>query len=46
MADVANLESAFERITVQDENDDQLVVATTTSKLHKSKVRCLFMSCQ
>lgn len=30
--DVANLESAFERITVTDENDDQLVTTTTYSK--------------
>ncbi|KAF2260750.1 kinase-like protein [Lojkania enalia] len=34
MADVANLEQAFERITVTDENDDQLVTTTT---YHKSK---------
>lgn len=33
--DVANLETAFERITVTDENDDQLVTTTT---YHKSKV--------
>lgn len=33
--DVANLEAAFERITVADENDDQLVA---TSTYHKSKV--------
>ncbi|KAF2243001.1 serine/threonine-protein kinase-like protein [Trematosphaeria pertusa] len=32
--DVANLEAAFERITVTDENDDQLVTTTT---YHKSK---------
>ncbi|KAF1980174.1 serine/threonine-protein kinase-like protein [Bimuria novae-zelandiae CBS 107.79] len=30
--DVANLEAAFERITVTDENDDQLVTTTTYSK--------------
>ncbi|KAF1948828.1 serine/threonine-protein kinase-like protein [Byssothecium circinans] len=34
MADVATLESAFERITVNDENDDHL---TTTATYHKSK---------
>lgn len=33
--DVSNLEAAFERITVTDENDDQLVTTTT---YHKSKV--------
>ncbi|KAH7121233.1 serine/threonine-protein kinase-like protein [Dendryphion nanum] len=32
--DVSNLEAAFERITVTDENDDQLVTTTT---YHKSK---------
>ncbi|CAI6337131.1 unnamed protein product [Periconia digitata] len=38
MADVANLESAFERITVQDENEDQQVVAAkTATSYHKSK---------
>lgn len=30
------LETAFERITVTDENDDQIVTTTT---YHKSKVR-------
>lgn len=36
MVDVGNLEAAFERITVTDENDDQLVTTTT---YHKSKVK-------
>ncbi|KAF2124942.1 kinase-like protein [Dothidotthia symphoricarpi CBS 119687] len=35
MVDVTNLEAAFERITVTDENDDQQQVATTS--YHKSK---------
>ncbi|KAF2275642.1 serine/threonine-protein kinase 12 [Westerdykella ornata] len=34
MADVSNLEAAFERITVNDENEDQLAV---TSTYHKQK---------
>ncbi|KAF2705666.1 serine/threonine-protein kinase-like protein [Pleomassaria siparia CBS 279.74] len=34
--DVSNLEAAFERITVADENDD-LLVTSTTSSYHKSK---------
>lgn len=33
--DVANLEAAFERVTVTDENDDQISSSTT---YHKSKV--------
>ncbi|KAF2795902.1 kinase-like protein [Melanomma pulvis-pyrius CBS 109.77] len=36
MADVSNLEAAFERITVTDENDD-LVASSTTATYHKSK---------
>lgn len=34
--DVANLEAAFERVTVTDENDDHVVSSTTT--YHKTKV--------
>jgi aurora kinase len=34
-SDTANLEAAFERITVTDENKDQLTATTT---YHKSKV--------
>ena len=41
MADVATLESAFERITVNDENDEQQLTTTTTTttatSYHKSK---------
>ena len=43
MADVANLESAFERITVTDENDDQPQVPSTTSTYHKQKVDLAFV---
>jgi len=35
MTDVANLEAAFERVTVTDENDEQISSNTT---LHKNKV--------
>ena len=35
MADVANLEAAFERTTIHDENDEQIVSTTT---YHKAKV--------
>jgi aurora kinase len=34
--DVANLEAAFERVTVTDENDDQVSTSTT---YHKNQVR-------
>jgi len=40
--EVANLEAAFERITVTDENDD-LLVASTTSTYHKSKVNMIYL---
>jgi aurora kinase len=36
MAEVSNLEAAFERITVNDENDEQVV------SYHKAKVDTLF----
>lgn len=43
--DVSTLESAFERITVADENEEQ----TTTATFHKSKValssQCLVKLC-
>ena len=35
MADVANLEAAFERTTIHDENDEHV---TSTSTYHKVKV--------
>jgi hypothetical protein len=35
MADVANLEAAFERTTITDENDEQIA---STSTYHKAKV--------
>jgi aurora kinase len=35
MAEVSHLEAAFERITVNDENDEQ---AVTTATYHKAKV--------
>ena len=35
MADVANLEAAFERTTINDENDEQI---TSTTSYHKTKV--------
>jgi hypothetical protein len=35
MTDVANLEAAFERVTVTDENDEQISTNTT---YHKNKV--------
>jgi hypothetical protein len=38
MADVANLEAAFERTTINDENDDQVASTTTTTTYHKTKV--------
>lgn len=38
MADVANLEAAFERTTINDENDDQVASTTTTTTYHKAKV--------
>jgi aurora kinase len=39
MADVANLEAAFERTTINDENDDQVSsTTTTTTTYHKAKV--------
>jgi aurora kinase len=38
MGDVANLEAAFERITVTDENDEQVTTTTTTTTYHQSKV--------
>ena len=34
--EVANLEAAFERITVTDENDEQITSSTTS--YHKTKV--------
>jgi aurora kinase len=34
--EVANLEAAFERITVTDENDEQISASTTS--YHKTKV--------
>lgn len=36
MAEVSNLEAAFERITVNDENDEQV------ASYHKAKVDILF----
>jgi aurora kinase len=36
MADVANLEAAFERTTIHDENDEQHMPSTTA--YHKTKV--------
>jgi aurora kinase len=35
MADVANLEAAFERTTINDENDDQV---SSNATYHKAKV--------
>ncbi|CAN9093951.1 unnamed protein product [Alternaria alternata] len=37
MADVANLEAAFERTTINDENDEQVASTTTTTTYHKAK---------
>jgi aurora kinase len=34
--DVANLEAAFERVTVTDENDEQ--ISSSTTSYHKTKV--------
>lgn len=34
--EVANLEAAFERITVTDENDEQ--ISSSTTSYHKTKV--------
>ncbi len=43
MAEVSNLEAAFERITVNDENDEQLVSAAhytkTKVRLHLAVLR-------
>lgn len=39
MADVANLEAAFERTTIHDENDEQVVTSTTT--YHKAPKVCI-----
>jgi aurora kinase len=40
MADVANLEAAFERTTIHDENDEHV---TSTATYHKAKV-CIYQS--
>jgi hypothetical protein len=39
--DVANLEAAFERVTVTDENDDQ--ISSSTTSYHKTKVHSLLL---
>jgi len=43
MADVANLEAAFERTTIHDENDEQIVSTTT---YHKAKVCSIQRVCR
>jgi hypothetical protein len=42
--DVANLEAAFERVTVTDENDEQ--ISSSTTSYHKTKVRNLLANNQ
>lgn len=37
--EVANLEAAFERITVTDENDEQ--ISSSTTSYHKTKVHAM-----
>lgn len=37
--DVANLEAAFERVTVTDENDEQ--ISSSTTSYHKTKVHTM-----
>jgi aurora kinase len=38
--DASNLEAAFERITIADENDDQHQLTASTTNYHKKNVRC------
>jgi aurora kinase len=40
--DVANLEAAFERVTVTDENDEQ--ISSSTTSYHKTKVNSVLPS--